>query len=558
MLEHIQIRDFTIIDQLELSFKRGLTVMTGETGAGKSILIDALGLILGNRADPGMIRHGCQRAEICAEFSVKPGSTAATWLSQHEFDHLDECLVRRTLSQTGRSKAYLNGRIISLNQLREFGGLLIDIHGQHEHQSLMQLEKQGEILDGYADNGDLLKKLISSYKHWNSLEQQLEMLRQTNEERNAKFELLKYQVEELDNLDLAAGELQELDEQHKRLANANRLRLEVQSLLEQLHDNDEHAVARQLSQHTTALERLTEVDSKLTSASVQLNSISLQLQEVASDLRHYLDQLEIDPEQLKSVEQRLSDIFDIARKHHVSTQELTTLHQTLKQELSELDGFSVRAEQIEDEIKVAEEKYHRYALKLSENRKKAADMLVCHVNQKMQQLGMPHGFIEICFMPIKKQPSPSGLEKIEFFVVTNPGQPLKPLTKVVSGGELSRISLAIQVSLSDKVSVDTMVFDEVDVGIGGGVAEVVGQQLRALGKNRQVLCVTHLPQVAALGEHHFQVNKKSEQESTRATIIELKNRSRIEEISRMLGGIKITEQTRAHAREMIARAEHIK
>ncbi len=558
MLEHIQIRDFTIIDELELSFKKGLTVMTGETGAGKSILIDALGLILGNRADPGMIRHGCQRAEICAEFSIVPDSIPAKWLAQYEFDHSGECLIRRTLSKSGRSKAYVNGRMISLNQLREFGSLLVDIHGQHEHQSLMQIEKQGEILDAYADNSGLLKQLTSTYKHWSSLQQQLEKLRQTNEERNAKFELLSYQVEELNKLDLTEGELENLDKQHKRLANANRLRLEVQSLLEKLHDNDEHAVTQQLSQHTATLEQLSELDSKLGSAYEQLNSISLQLLETASDLRHYLDGLEVDPEQLQSIEQRLADIFDIARKHHVPTQELIALHQTLQQEFDELDGFSGRAEKISEEIKVAETEYHQYALKLSENRKKSADTLVCHVNQKMQQLGMPHGFIEICFTPIKKQPSPSGLEKIEFFVVTNPGQPLKPLIKVVSGGELSRISLAIQVSLSNNVSVDTMVFDEIDVGIGGGVAEVVGQQLRALGKDRQILCVTHLPQVAALGENHFQVNKKSELESTHTSIIELKNESRIEEISRMLGGIKITEQTRAHAEEMIAGTERIK
>ncbi len=556
MLEHIQIRDFTIIDQLELSFNKGLTVMTGETGAGKSILIDALGLILGDRADPGMIRHGCERAEICAEFSIAPDSMPAKWLSQYEFDHSGECLIRRTLSQAGRSKAYINGRVTPLNQLRELGGLLIDIHGQHEHQALMQLEKQGEILDLYASNSDLLKQLISTFKHWNALQKELDLLLQTNEERNAKFELLSYQVEELDKLDLSAGELQKLDEQHKRLANANRLRLGVQSLLEQLHDNDEQAITQQLSQNAATLEQLTEMDHQLASACEQLNSISLQLQEMTSDLRHYLDRLEVDPEQLQFIEQRLADIFDIARKHHVPTQELVELHQTLKQEFSALDGAEGRAEEIKDEIKIAEKEYHRHALKLSENRKKAADRLVLNVNQKIQQLGMPHGYIEICFTPIEKQPSPSGLEKVEFFVVTNPGQPLKPLTKVVSGGELSRISLAIQVSLSNNVSVDTMVFDEVDVGIGGGVAEVVGQQLRALGKDRQVLCVTHLPQVAALGNHHFQVNKTSESESTHTTIVELKNESRIEEISRMLGGVKITEQTRAHAKEMIAGAQH--
>ncbi len=558
MLEHIQIRDFTIISQLELSFKQGLTVMTGETGAGKSILIDALGLILGDRADPGMIRHGCQRAEICAEFSIASGSVAAEWLSQYELDQSDECLIRRTLSKTARSKAYVNGRMIPLGQLREFGRLLIDIHGQHEHQSLMQLEKQGEILDAYAGNSDLGKQLILTCKHWNSLQQQLETLRQKNEERNARFELLSYQVEELNNLDLAPDELQELDEKHKRLANANRLRLGVQTLLEQLHDSDEHAMTQQLSQHAVSLGQLTEMDSRLAVVNEQLNSISLQLQEVTSDLRHYLDGLEIDPEELQSIEQRLTDIFDIARKHHVPTQNLVGLHQTLKQELFELDGLESRAEKIEGEIEAAEADYHQHALKLSENRKRSAKILALHVNQKMQQLGMPHGYIEIRFTPIEKQPSPSGLEKVEFFVVTNPGQPLKPLTKVVSGGELSRISLAIQVSLSNNASVETMIFDEVDVGIGGGVAEVVGQQLRALGKNRQVLCVTHLPQVAALGNHHFQVNKTSESENTYTSIIELKNESRIEEVSRMLGGVTITEQTLAHAEEMIATAQRIK
>ncbi len=558
MLEHIQIRDFTIITQLELSFKKGLTVMTGETGAGKSILIDALGLILGDRADPGMIRHGCQRAEICAEFSIASDSAPAEWLSQYEFDQSGECLIRRTVSKTARSKAYINGRMIPLNQLREFGSLLVDIHGQHEHQSLMKLEKQGEILDTYAGNSDLLKQLILTCKYWNSLQQQLETLRQKNEERNAKFELLSYQVKELDDLDLAPSELQELDEQHKRLANANRLRLGVQTLLEQLHDSDEHSITQQLSQHVTSLGQLTEMDNKLTVANEQLNSISLQLQEMTNDLRHYLDGLEINPEELQSIEQRLADIFDIARKHHVPTQKLVGLHQTLKQELFELGDLENRAEKIEGEIKAAKTEYHQHALKLSKNRKKSAETLVLHVNKKMQQLGMPHGYIEICFTPIEKQPSPSGLEKIEFFVVTNPGQPLKPLTKVVSGGELSRISLAIQVSLSNNASVETMIFDEVDVGIGGGVAEVVGQQLRALGKNRQVLCVTHLPQVAALGENHFQVNKTSESDSTHTTIIELKNESRIEEISRMLGGITITGQTLAHAEEMIATAQRIK
>ncbi len=562
MLEHIQIRDFTIIDSLEISFKQGLTVMTGETGAGKSILIDALGLILGNRADPGMIRHGCQRAEIQAEFSITEDSKPAKWLSRQELDSDGECLIRRTISNndknSARSKAYINGFMVSLNQLRELGDMLIDIHGQHEHQSLMKVDKQGEILDTYANNDDLLEHLRSLYRQWQSLKQQLDKLQQTDTERNAKYELLKYQVEELDRLDLTVNELQELDAQHKRLANANHLRLEVHSLLMQISENDEHAITHQLSQQSSKLEQLTARDSKLSAVSEQLNTIYLQLQETSSDLRRYLDGLEIDPQLLQSVEQRLSDIFDIARKHHVNTQELPELHKNLKAQLADLDDLENRSEEIESRLKAVETEYQKCATRLSSSRKRAADTLAGHVNDKLKQLGMAGSSIEIRFIPIKKQPSPYGAEKIEFFVATNPGQPAKPLTKIASGGELSRISLAIQVSLSDTINVDTMVFDEVDVGIGGSIAEVVGKQLRSLGGKHQILCVTHLPQVAALGENHLLVNKTSEHGRTRTNITELQNESRIEEIARMLGGIKITEQTRAHAREMIESAQRIK
>jgi DNA repair protein RecN (Recombination protein N) len=553
MLKHLAIRNFALVEHLELEFAPGMTVLTGETGAGKSILLDALGLVLGDRADSGTVRAGCDRAEISATFEVS-GLTAATrWLEERELNLDGECILRRTVSADGGSRGYINGQPAPVQSLRELGEQLVDIHGQHAHQSLLKRDLQRQLLDAYAGHQPLVDQVSAAYRRWHELQQELERLSRAAGERDSRLELLRYQVGELEALGLSADELHTLEEEHSRLANASRLQEGAQRALDLLYEGDELAIVSLLGRTLNELRDLQTIDAALAGACELLEGASIQAREAGSELRHYLDRADLDPERINWVEQRLAAVQELARKHRCPGEELPALLEQLQQELAELEQAGQRLDGLEAEIRRCREDYLKLAGKLSAGRRTAAGTLGEQVSANMAQLGMKGGRFEVALETLDNdEPAPHGMERVELLVTANPGQPLKPLNKVASGGELSRISLAIQVISAGRGSIPTLIFDEVDVGVGGGVAEMVGRQLHTLGGERQVLCVTHQPQVAAQGHQHLQVSKQSQGESTRSAVKVLTAEERVEEIARMLGGMTITEQTLSHAREMLA------
>lgn len=553
MLSHIYIRNFAIVDLLELDLTLGMSSLTGETGAGKSILLDALGLALGDRADSRVVRHGSERAEVSVSFEIEKLTTIQQWLASRELDMDDECLIRRTLTKDGRSKGYINGQPQPLAALRELGEMLVDIHGQHAHQALLRRDQQRDTLDQFAGNQKLLSQLNKIYHQWSHLKKELDSLRQGKQERESKLELLRYQVTELEVLNPQADELQQLDQAHQRLAHASRLLESSQQALHQLHDSDEGALISQLQRVTREISELQSVDSKLAPICELLEGANIQLDEAITELRHYQESVEVDPQQLQQVEQRLAELHDMARKHHCKPEQLAELQQDIIQQLHDIENADVKYGSIEEEIATVAQRYTTQASKLSNSRKKSSKKLEKSVTENLQRLSMTGSRFEIAMTPINEgEFSAHGIEKIDFLICTNPGQPAQPMNKIASGGELSRISLAIQVVTSQVHGIPTVIFDEVDVGIGGGTAEIVGQMLRSLGEHSQVLCVTHQPQVAAQGHQHLQIRKQAKKDSTTTSIIELKTEERVEELARMLGGVTITEQTRIHAGEMLA------
>lgn len=554
MLTHLHIRNFALVEALELSFEQGMSVLSGETGAGKSILLDALGLTLGDRADSGVVRHGSERAEISASFTTNGLPVVNAWLEEHELAMDSECILRRTVSIDGRSRAFINGQPLPLQMLRELGEQLVDIHGQHAHQSLLKREVQRQLLDDYAEHGPLLKQTAQSFQQWHQLQHELEQLQRLAGERDSRLELLRYLVEELEALQLQPEEIVALDEEHGRLANVSQLQEGAQRAATQLYEEDETALLSLLQRTVHELQELQEIDPALAPTNELLETAAIQLREAAGELRHYVDALDNDPERLYIVEQRLAAIHELARKHRMDPEQLPPLLEQLQQELAELESAGTRLDGLQRRIDTTLADYHQAAGKLSKGRTQAAKTLADLIGKNMQQLGMGGGRFDITLTPIEAIASAHGQETVEFQVSANPGQPLRPLSKVASGGELSRISLAIQVISAGKEGIPTLIFDEVDVGVGGGVAEMVGRQLRALGTDRQVLCVTHQPQVAAQGHHHFRINKSSDKGDTRTTVEVIQGEQRVAEVARMSGGIAITEQTLSHAREMLKQA----
>lgn len=555
MLSHLYIRDFTIVHELELTFESGFTALTGETGAGKSILVDALALTLGERADNTVIRHGCARAEIVAGFDLRPDQDAARWLSEHELFTEHECVLRRVIDADKPSRGFINGRPVPIQMLRELGQYLVDIHGQHEHQSMLRRDGQRQILDDYAGLGETLAKLNVHYTELNALTSRLRALQRQSTDRDARIDLLRYQVRELEALGISAEELAQLEEEHSRLANGAELLDGLQETAQALYDDEEAAVAPVLARALSRLEQLAQYDGRLGELTTLLRDAGIQVDEVASRLHQYLDRLELDPQRLQTIEQRLASVHDLARKHKTRAEELPQVLEQLSTELHDLEEGDLNIERLEQAIETERQRYLELAQQISTMRKQAAPNLGKSVTTQMQQLGMPGGHFAIQLEPLAvDELSANGLERVEFLVSANPGQPLRALTKVASGGELSRISLALQVVAAQVARIPTLVFDEVDVGIGGRVAEIVGQQLRRLGESREVLCITHLAQVAALGDQHLQVSKTTKGESTVATVRTLAGRERIDEIARMIGGIKISKKTLAHAQDMLARA----
>jgi len=551
MLTHIHIRDFAIIDELGLELDAGLTALTGETGAGKSILLDALGLVLGDRADSQAVRHGASRAEITAQFDLGALEGIRSWLAERDLDDEGECVLRRVIGADGRSKGYVNGRPAPMTTLRELGEQLVDIHGQHEHQSLLRRDAQRELLDGFGAHDAERQAVATAYEAWREARDRLDRLGTDPGDRAQRIDLLRYQVQELDALALAEGEIETLDAEHRRLANAGRLLEACQHALSALYDDDRSAHGL-LSAAGDDLGRLAEYDERLGSAGEMIASALIQCDEAVTALRDYADGSDLDPARLEEVEQRLAAIHDLARKHRVEAERLAGVADQLRTELDELEHADERAAELEREMERLATTYREAARCLHDARARAAARLAEQVTAVMQELGMDGGRLEVAVEPGEEARfSAGGTDNVEYRVTANPGQPLAPLRRVASGGELSRISLAIQMIGSRRTGIPTQIFDEVDAGIGGAVAATVGQRLRELGEHRQVLCVTHLAQVAARAHRHLQVTKAARAEETRARLRALDDEDRVEEIARMLGGREVTDQSRAHAREML-------
>lgn len=556
MLTHIHIWNFAIVESLDIEFDSGLTVLTGETGAGKSILLDALGLALGDRADTSVIRHECEKAEISVTFSTRDAPEATVWLENNEMQSEDECIIRRTVSAKGPSRAFINGVPSTVQQLRELGEMLVDLHGQHEHQSLLSRDIQRQLLDDYANHKDILNKVADAYKYWRRLEIDFKRLTDANTDRDDRLDLLRYQIQELEVLNLQAGESAELEHEHKRLSNANHLLQTAQRTLDTLENNETSSVQNALNTCSNNISETVKLDEQLVPIRELLGNAIIQVQETVSELRHYADNLELDPARLEIVDQRITDLHNLSRKHRVKPEALVTLLPELQKERDDLEQADIKLENLQQEIQQARETYIKSANKLTQGRKKVAKLLTEKITDAMQGLSLQGGQFEVQLEALPEvRWGATGHELIEFLVSANPGQPVKPLAKVASGGELSRISLSIQVITAQAARIPTLIFDEVDVGIGGRVAEIVGLQLRALGQQRQVVCVTHLPQVAALGHHHLQVSKQTDSKTTVTKINPLDEKQRIDEVARMLGGIEITDQTVSHAKEMIEHAQ---
>ncbi|MEH6470983.1 MAG: DNA repair protein RecN [Halopseudomonas sp.] len=550
MLTHLSIRDFTLIEQLDLELDQGMTVISGETGAGKSIMLDALGLTLGDRSDSGMVRHDCKRADISASFDISQLPQARQWLTDNDLDHDNDCILRRVLGRNGRSRAYINGQPSPLQHLRALGELLIEIHGQHEHQKLLKKDHHRALLDGFGALDSLGQPTREQFRHWQQLQQQLDNLRSCSDEQNAREQLLRYQVQELNQIAPEEAELLQLEQEQQQLAHAETLLEACEEVRQRTTESDSGNCASLLNHCLQQLSALNIDNDALNNTSEMLNSALIQIEEASSELHHFIDRTEINPQRLLHVEERLSVLYQLARKHQVEPDQLSELHLRLSQELTELSLSDGDLEQLSAECQAAEQQYQQQAQKLSKKRHDTAGRLNLQVNEQLAQLGMPSSRFEVLLTacPAKAY----GLEEIEFLISTNPGQPAKPLAKVASGGELSRISLAIQVVTAQTSATPVLAFDEVDVGIGGAIAEVVGRLLRELGGQSQVLCVTHQPQVASRGHHHLYVSKQQERDYNSTQIKRLANNERVQEVARMLGGIDITQRSIDHAEEMLA------
>lgn len=555
MLTHLTVSNYAIAEHIELQFNEGMTALTGETGAGKSIALDALGLVLGARADAGAVRHGAERADITAVFDVNHIPEAFTWLQEHDLEQDSDCVLRRVIRKDGRSRGYINGQPCTLQDLKQLGSMLLDIHSQHQHQSLMRRDTHMRLVDEFGQCQSLAGEVKAAFRQWQNTEKKLRDLRNDQDERQARTELLRYQVEELDRLAMTADELQQLEDEQKQLANA-------ESILHQCHEaaqccnEGEPSAATLLNQAQQQLERLPVAVPELKDTLAMLEEARIQVEEAGDNLRRYVDDYDRDPERLQHVEERLSDIYQLARKHGVLPDQLPDRHSALSGELAELDGGANSVEHLEEEAARLLETYQEKAGRLTETRCSAAAELDSRVSDELRRLSMPEVTFKTTLSANEKdRPAAHGNEEVEFLVSANAGQPPRPLNKVASGGELSRISLAIQVVVAQTSTIPTLIFDEVDVGIGGGVAEVVGRLLRTLGQSGQVLCVTHLPQVASQAHQHLIVSKFTEDSNTYSTVEKLQTDERVKEVARMLGGVDLTEQTMAHAQEMLDKGQ---
>ena len=554
MLTQLTINNFAIVRQLEIELAKGMSVITGETGAGKSIAIDALGLCLGQRIETSMVREGQERAEICATFFIEPTNPAYQWLQEQELqdpDNPSDCILRRVINADGRSKAFINSTPVSASQLKEIGQYLIHINGQHASQLLLKNDYQLQLVDTFAHHNDLLAQMREDYRAWKNLQTQVKNFQQKVAENEAKKQLLQYQVEELDEFALRPNEYLELEEDQRRLSNSEQLTQLSQSALQLLSENETVSIDSMLYRATQYIDELSELDPRYASVQTMLNDALIQVQEATSEVQHLASHIEQDPMLLQEIEQRLGQALQLARKHNVKPEELVEWHQKLKAELTALLDFSESEERLILEEKAAFEKMKNTAKQLHESRSQAAEKLAQQVTHSIKGLAMENAefFIEVNSDLTKV--AANGADNIVFTLRSNLGQQAQPLAKVASGGELSRISLAIQVLTSDQSAIPTLIFDEVDVGISGKTASVVGKLLRQLGDKCQVLCVTHLPQVACHGHHQFNVEKFTVDDKTETKMTALSQEERVPALARLLGGSEITDLALANAQEML-------
>lgn len=555
MLMNLQVRDFAIVEKIDIEFEPGMTVLTGETGAGKSILVGALGLVLGERGSAQLVRDGAKRAEFAAEFDVSDLDAVCAWLDEQALDLDGECLLRRVINADGRSRAFINGNAVPLSQLKNIGELLLDIHGQHFHQSLGRRPIQRDLLDYFGGLLQQRAEVASSFSSWVAVADRLKLLLDADADRASRLDLLTFQLQELDSLGLTDGEHQELNNERRKLQNSGRLADGVTTALDALIDSESSNANGLIAEATRSIESLAEFDSSLQPLVELLDSASIQVSEATETLRRYGEDIDMDPQRRDWVEERLDALQAIARKHRVSADDLLTLQGRLRDEHDQLTNSEERGRELAAQATAMHEDFLTKANALSAERSRTAKAFSAAVTEAMSGLGMPGGIFEVALSRLDEDSArPWGIDDVEFLISANPGQKPQPLAKIASGGELSRMSLSIQVIASDGSAIPTMVFDEVDSGVGGGVAEMVGRRLQEIGGSRQVLCVTHLPQVASLADQHFRISKVSDGKSTRTGLQVLGNEERVEELARMLGGVEITAKTLEHAAEMLAGA----
>ena len=557
MLRHLQIRDFAIIDAVELEFRPGLTVLTGETGAGKSIVVDALELLCGSRASADVVRAGAERADICATVDIAAGAAHDTselrdLLEQHSIAASDELLLRRVIGSDGRSRAWVNGQTIPLQLLAGITGLLFEIHGQHEFQSLVRPGTQRGLVDTYGRLEALAMQVRGAHTAWLALLNRSIELDSAASEHGSRLDLLRYQLHELDTLQLKPGEIPALKEEHSRLANRGRLVEAARGALECLYEADGATAHMLIARSIASLRQAGGLDTQLAPLAELLEEASIRVKETSQSLQQYLDALDLDPQRADAIERRLAAVEELARKHRVAPQALPDKQAEIAAQLASLEHAVADIGAVRSQLAAASGHYQQLAHQLSGRRQAASRSLARDISARMQELGMGGGrFLIDVAAAESAEPAPHGLDRVEFRVSTNPGQPPRAISKVASGGELARLSLAVQVSCAGGTA-SCMVFDEVDNGIGGAVAEIVGRELRRLGERAQVLCVTHLPQVAAQGHQHLRVAKLTDGRSTRTSVQGLSPAERVDELARMLGGVEITPRARAHAQEMLA------
>lgn len=556
MLVSLTIKNFAIVKQLEVLWHQQMTTITGETGAGKSIAIDALAQALGERSDAGMVRAGADKAEIVANFDIHQLPSAQQWLQAHELDQDGECLLRRVISKEGRSKAYINGSPVPASQLKSLANFLVSIHGQHAHQLLTKNEHQRLLLDEYAGHSALLQQTKANFDQWQALRKELRLLQTRKDEFSAQQQLLSYQVEELANAEICEGEFAEIEQEHQRLHHAQSLLSDSQQALNILHEEDSGNAYSALQSALSLLHKSATVDQGLNPTVELIEGSLIQLQEGVNELRSYAERVELNPERLFEIEQRLNIYMDLSRKHHVGPNELAAHFEHLQQELDKLSHSDERLSELTELIEKQQNLYFDSAERLSQSRQQFALELNEKITASLEHLNMAGAKFEIDIQTDREKASAQGIDKLEFLVCANKGQQLQPLAKVASGGELSRISLAIQVIIAQRVTTPTLLFDEVDVGVSGPTASAIGKLMRKLAAKTQVICVTHLPQVACYGHQQQFVEKQVIDDETQTSMYSLDDQGRIAELARLLGGDIISDTTKANAKELLNTAKH--